>query len=418
MVKLLKPLLNHTLFEKYSGFVKTLLKDNKELQILFDFMSRLHEKYQRDIDISEYSLFVLFNCLEKDKETLSSLLDEMQSAEDASDIIEDLIEDAQNKQNAYQLALVALEASEGRKSFTDLLTLTKNFNVTESVSEGLEDMFVTSDLQELYEVGQHTAGLRWRTNALNRSLGSLRRGDFGFLFARPETGKTTLLASEGSYFAEQLNKEQKENPDSYVGPVLLFNNEEQGSKVQIKFYQAALGMTLTELFQDLNGNREAYLHIVGDKLKIFDSAAIHRKQVEQICKELKPRCIIFDQLDKIKGFSNDQRDDLKLGEIYIWARELAKEYCPVIGVSQADATGEGKRWLTMDNVAGAKTAKQAEADWILGVGRTHDTVDEFTRFFCLSKNKLIGDIDTDPTLRHGRMAVAIQPEIGRYRDLE
>jgi hypothetical protein len=418
MIRLLKPLLNHTLYEKYGGFVKPLLKENKELTILFELLSRLHEKYHRDIELTEYSLFVLFNCLEKDKETLSHLLNELQSVEDASDIIEDLIEDARNKQNAYQLALVALEASEGRKSFTDLLTLTKSFNVTESVSDAFSDRFVTDDLTALYTSGQQKPGLRWRTHALNRSLGSLRQGDFGFLFARPETGKTTLLASEGSFMAEQLHKEQMENHDYYVGPVVLFNNEEQGSKVQIKFYQAALGMTLTELFADLAGNRQAYLNIVGDKLKIYDSAAIHKRQVEQICEELKPRLIIFDQLDKIKGFSGDQRDDLRLGEIYIWARELAKSYCPVIGVSQSDATGEGKRWLTMDNVAGAKTAKQAEADWILGVGRTHDTVDEFTRFFCLSKNKLIGDLDTDPTLRHGKMAVAIQPELGRYRDIE
>lgn len=70
--------------------------------------------------------------------------------------------------------------------------------------------------------------------------------------------------------------------------------------------------------------------------------------------------------------------------------ELAKAYCPVIGVSQSDASGEGKKWLNMDNVANAKTAKQAEADWILGIGRTHDTVDEYTRYFCISKNKLLG----------------------------
>ena len=29
-------------------------------------------------------------------------------------------------------------------------------------------------------------------------------------------------------------------------------------------------------------------------------------------------------------------------------------YCPVIGVCQSDVSGEGKRWLTMDNVANAK----------------------------------------------------------------
>ena len=72
----------------------------------------------------------------------------------------------------------------------------------------------------------------------------------------------------------------------------------------------------------------------------------------------------------------------------------------------------------MENVANAKTSKQAEADWILGIGRTHDTALEYIRHFHLSKNKLAGDEDSDPSMRHGRMDVLIQPEIARYRDIE
>ena len=72
----------------------------------------------------------------------------------------------------------------------------------------------------------------------------------------------------------------------------------------------------------------------------------------------------------------------------------------------------------MENVANAKTEKQAMADWILGIGRTHDTALEYIRHLHLCKNKLAGDEDTDPLLRHGRMDVLIQPEIARYKDIE
>jgi hypothetical protein len=68
-------------------------------------------------------------------------------------------------------------------------------------------------------------------------------------------------------------------------------------------------------------------------------------------------------------------------------------------------------------VANAKTAKQAEADWILGIGKSHDVGWETIRFLHLSKNKLMGDKDTDPTMRHGKVEVVIKPEIGRYVDL-
>jgi hypothetical protein len=50
----------------------------------------------------------------------------------------------------------------------------------------------------------------------------------------------------------------------------------------------------------------------------------------------------------------------------------------------------------MNNVANAKTSKQAEADWILGIGAVHDQGWESVRFMNISKNKLFGDSDSDP----------------------
>jgi hypothetical protein len=70
----------------------------------------------------------------------------------------------------------------------------------------------------------------------------------------------------------------------------------------------------------------------------------------------------------------------------------------------------------MDNVAESKTSKQAEADWILGLGKTHELGMEFNRYLHLSKNKLSGDDDTDPSLRHGKLEVLIQPDVARYCD--
>lgn len=222
------------------------------------------------------------------------------------------------------------------------------------------------------------------------------------------TGKTTFLASEVSYMASQLKPGD--------GPILWFNNEEQGKKVKIRCFQAALGVTLPELMSNREGNQKKYLEVTNEgQIQILDNAEIHRNRVNQICATLRPSLIIFDQIDKVKGFAAD-REDLRLGAIYIWARELAKVYCPVIGVCQADGTAEGVKYLTMEHVANAKTSKQAEADFILGIGCVHDPVFEFVRYFNISKNKLQGDEDTNPKLRHGRFECLIRPEIGRYEE--
>ena len=404
-LQLIKALLSNTMFVKYGEHIKDIVKDNKEFTLLYNYLDNLHNKYNRDIKYEEFALYVLINCMEKDKETLSQLLGDIGSVNGDSGVFEDILQDVLRKQKAYELAIAALEVSEGRKDFDDLVVLSGSLAEDKSNSVSVESLFVTSDLQELYVDSVQKKGLRWRLNTLNQMMGSLRKGDFGFIFARPETGKTTFLASEITNFASQA-----------TGPIIWLNNEELGKKVQLRLYQAMLGKTLPELFSDINGNRQRYMELGGDKVRIFDSASIHRKQVEQLCRELEPSLVVFDQIDKIKGFTDD-REDLRLGSIYIWAREIAKQYCPVIGVSQADASGEGKKWLTMENVANAKTAKQAEADWILGIGKSHADSDEYTRYLHLSKNKLTGDEDTDPALRHGKQAVSINPSIARYEDL-
>jgi len=268
--------------------------------------------------------------------------------------------------------------------------------------------YVSDDIHEVLNETIHAPGLRWRLDSLNKSLGSLRKGNFGFVFARPETGKTTFLASEVTHMATQLG------PKS--GPILWINNEETGAAVMGRLYQAALGATVDRIAKHPESAQEKYRELTNGKLKLLDRAGIHRREIERIVEAENPSLILFDQIDKIKGFKAD-REDLALGAIYQWAREVAKEYCPVIGVCQADVSGENQRWLYMDNVAGAKTAKQAEADFILGIGKIHDPGFEEIRFINISKNKLPGDADSDRTNRHPQIQVEIKPQIARYIDL-
>jgi len=71
----------------------------------------------------------------------------------------------------------------------------------------------------------------------------------------------------------------------------------------------------------------------------------------------------------------------------------------------------------MGHVANAKTSIQAECDFILGMGMTHNPNEESIRFINISKNKLLGDPDSDGTMRHGRSEVLIQPHIMRMKDI-
>lgn len=307
--------------------------------------------------------------------------------------------------------MAAYEAKEGRVELEQVVALFDKFRETTEAPEPEEeeDVFVSEDLDTLLNSSLQKPGLRWRLKTLNEMLGSLRKGDFGFVFARPETGKTTFLASEVTYMCQQLKEED--------GPILWINNEEQSDKVMIRCLQAATGGSLVEIRSQRAKYSQLAKQITQGKLKIVKDISLNNKNaIENLCRRLKPSLIIVDQLDKVHGFNAD-REDLKLGAIYQWARELAKIYGPVIAVCQADGTGEGVKWLTMNNVANAKTSKQAEADWILGLGKVHDPGYDNIRYLHASKNKLLGDDDTIPDQRHGRRECLIRPEIARYEDI-
>jgi hypothetical protein len=219
------------------------------------------------------------------------------------------------------------------------------------------------------------------------------------------TGKTTFLASELSHMGQQTD-----------GDILWFCNEEQGNKVGIRTFQAALGLQLDILWSDMDRHQSLYNSKLQDRIKIFHTEdSSNANHIEQIIKEHNPALIVFDQLDKVKGFKAE-RKDLELAASYQWARELAKRYAPVIGVSQASGEAEGKLWLTMDMIDGSKTGKAAEADWIIGIGKDSDNTSR-SRYLSICKNKLIGDKDILPDLRHGSMQVLIRPEVARYEDL-
>jgi hypothetical protein len=319
--------------------------------------------------------------------------------------VTELLESFRKQRIAEEIAIKAVEASQGQCGYD---TLTPLFKELVGPSRPLEiDNFVTDDIAQILSEVVTKEGLRWRLKSLNQSLGSLRKGDFGFVFARPETGKTTFLASEVSHMAQA---------GTLPGPVLWLNNEEQGMKVKLRIAQAVLRKTIGQLLSDPQKAASDYIAKIGDRLKIYDSATISRSVVERMCDQLNPSLIVIDQIDKMVGFKED-RTDLEMGAIYQWARELAKQVAPVIGICQADGTAEGQSWLTMSNVANAKTAKQAEADFIIGIGKSNASGFEFHRYLNISKNKLLGDSDTDPAYRHAQITCLIRPEIAIYEDL-
>jgi len=302
-----------------------------------------------------------------------------------------------------KLAETAYEASEGKEEAVEAVRGLYEELDTEEVSE--EEEFYTTDIEAIVAQQALEPGLSWRMRSLRQSLGPIRQGNFGVVMARVETGKTAFVLSEGTHLMEQAD-----------GYTLYLSNEEAGDAVMWRMYQATLGATREQVLGNLSKAKEVFQKRVGHKLLFKDEARITAKWLEKACERYKPKLIIVDQIDKIQGFEND-REDLRLGAIYQFHREIAKEYAPVIGVTQASGDGANTKWLTMEHMSNSKTAKPAELDWLLGIGKLNDPGYENIRFMHVSKNKLPGGPESVPNMRHGKFETILHPDIVRYKDI-
>lgn len=389
------------------------IKNNyPQLAQLYRILPRFHETFpEQELTVEAFQAYFFTQFPDADKGLYLELFKTLSELTLDDGVAIGIANSINRRKTALKLSEMAYKYGTGIADKDKLDEALSNFDKEHSsVVEEQQEEFVTSDLEALLNSTFLEPGLRFRLNCLNKSLGSLRKGDFGFIFARPETGKTTFLASEIGAMLIQLRDQKK------TQPILWLNNEEQGRKVYLRIYQAYFGVELDKLIANWKAYHTKFNEEVGHLFLLKDEAQLTKLNVERLVAKVNPSLIVFDQIDKVTGFQAD-RDDLLLGSIYQWARELAKTYCPVIGVCQADGTGDGVRWLTMHHVANAKTAKQAEADWILGIGASYEEGADKIRYLNISKNKLTGDKDTKDTLRHGKFEVLIKPTVARYEDI-
>jgi len=407
---LCKLLLNREAYNKYFAAVDIpdLRENHREVWYLYQCLQDLHQSFpdHEQFNLDELQTYFWAKYPDASKDIYSGLFDQLGRTQIDEAVGQQILATIARRKALISLSETAYKASQGLATVEEVHSLLDSVEKAPVVAVE-EDTFLTTNIENLVAETVAKPGIRWRLDCLNKSLGSIRPGDFGFVFARPETGKTTFIADTVANALAQVS-----------GPVLWFNNEEQDSKVMLRVVQSYFGIKLDALMANVVRFNKLFNEQVGGRFRLVNSSRtdINKSNVERIIEAVRPSLIIYDQIDKIKGFKAD-RDDLLLGAIYQWARELAKQYAPTIAVCQADGTGEGQKWLTMANVANAKTSKQAEADFIIGIGKTHDQDAEYIRYINISKNKLMGDKDSEPALRHGRFEVLIQPEIARYKDV-
>jgi replicative DNA helicase len=414
-IALLQVLADKDAYVRFKPFIKdyTLSKEGKQVYAALEIYHKT--KAVAKVDWTEFeSWFYIYRSGSITKENIEaykkffSQLRTYKSAETEKDVVSFYVKQAYAHQIGERTIAILRE---GKGEIDDISDLVDKYDKEVGRAIALDDLFVDDDGSSVLDRALKP-GLNWRLPELNRSCGPLRGGDFVLVSAYVGVGKTTFTADQATYMAGQLPAGKK---------LVWVNNEERSDAVALRLRQAAIGKTLEAINKDRATAEAEYLTAMGGPARIHvlknDSEVCNVSQLDALFSQVKPGLIVFDVLDKVEGLrEKDEKEDRRLGRIYKWARRLAHEYdCPVIAVTQTNATGNDTRYVGMDQLRGSRVDKPAEADLIITIGKNKEvTADPNTRYIHIPKNKLTGGPMFEEKHRLGNWEVKINGPISRY----
>lgn len=406
----LKFLFIHENHQVYAGYIKTQALA-KETATLIHCLDDYYATHPGDIDISEFGLwFFQYKHPDCSPTQLS--------------IYKQLLERANSEQPALpQEVLESLYIAACEDRIADIINTDHDVFRIRDLLDELEKQLqiadsphhVVNDITRLVNSQDRSAGLRWRLNCLNKAFGPIIKGDFIIAAAYVNTGKTGFAISEAVHMAQQLKE----------GRVLWFNNEEYDDRVLRKLWSCTLKAPWSRVASSPEKAEAAYLRKMNndlERIKLFDVRGLTMSKLKHICSREDAKLIIVDQIDKVSGGGNkDGPDYLRLKGLYGMMRDIANHKCPVIAISQTDASVRWKnvetqemnyqKYIDMSQLDGSKVGKQGEADGIITIGMENGVNN--IRYLHAAKNKLDGE---DPSYRDFKQPVKFNGELCLYED--
>ena len=398
-------------YERYLNFVDTSLLPT-ELQLIIKNYGLFYKEFKKDIVLKDFIGWFFHRACPHLKENqlsvYNTIFNSVENADDA--IVEDVITHFKELDTATKLRNI-LDTKFDRGSID---TLFKEHDDKIKSLRCLEG-WIPNDLDSIAESTSRKGGLHFRLDCLSKSLNALIKGDFGIVAGYVDTGKSTLCVSEAAYMAQQVTD----------GCVLWLNNEEYNTRVLKRIWQAVLRAPWSKIIEDKDRATQLYLQKMHDdieRIKFIDIRGKTIPEIKDLFKASNPKLAIVDQIDKIQTHTKKhwgEHDRLK--SLYGDMRSLASEYCPIIAVSQADASSRYldkktqevvyQRYLDQSQLDGSKIGKPGEADFIITVGRDLDYPN--SRYIHTPKNKMDG---IDENCRHIKAEVVFNGECSLYEN--
>lgn len=376
--------------DKYGGIVYS-IKTEPEIYKILLAISKYYEEYPNHVYLSVDEIETYFYSeypSQQSNRLYTDLFGRLRSLEVSDSLASDIVIQYLEKDSATECmkALVPILSGDSKNGILQLPEIIARFKEKALIVDEEKSPFIEDNLESLLDLLDKRGGLKWGLTHLNDQIGPLPSCTLGHIFARVESGKTTLVASQVQSFVGQLNPDQR---------IVWICNEEHGRFVKLRCYQSILNLTSPEIVEYIRSGRrdeleEKYLKNGGDKLKIHYDPNISMEGIRAILEKTPPRVVIVDIADHV-GFrgGDDLNGPAKLGELYRRFRSFAGHFqCDIITVGQASAECDGKKVIHIDNMHNSRTDKPGALDYAIGMGKTYDPNDAELRWLTIGKNKI------------------------------
>ncbi len=380
-------------------------------QIIKD-MREYYSKYSKDAvewgEFSQWFLLVQHPMYKDETVELYQMVFTAMDSHEPTALEDDIIRSLYEQATAEEIAVISGKIAEGndRHGLEEVKQLLDSWVESQIEEEDDEDNW---ELQDLMQATYSDGGYNWRMRELNDHCGPLRDSNLVLFGARPGIGKTCLMMSEVSHMAGQIADDRC---------VLAIHNEEGPAKeLRLRWLQSTIGWTPVEIDANMQGAMEEYVRCLGtkDRIIVRHMPGASVQELEALLVKHNPAIIVVDQLRLCAGFGKNNTEVERLKDLYRWARIQASAYGPFLTVHQAGDAAEGRLYPSGNMLEGCRTEIQGALDLQIMIGSDDDST---RRGMNIVKNKLVGTLDSDPSIREGNFEVRINPTISRYEGVQ
>jgi hypothetical protein len=373
---------------QHHGYTKVVGNMEREIQLLFNLVNSYYKDYELD-SIKLDELLQYYDQKYPKAKARDMHLDMIHAAyamDVQPDLVKTSIDQMIEKHTATEMINKLIPTMEGEQ-YGVVESLRGDLDVYMDLLHNPPDSLVVPvpcnlSIAELVQSEIMDTGIPWHLDPLTHLISGVRRKTLGLIYAYVDSGKTSFALAAASAFLKGLVS--TDSRIAYAG------NEESARRVRLRFIQALLNKTRTEIKDNEEECTELANGLGLEQIDIFDEI-VSGTQIEYILREYQPMILFVDQAPNVDIETKRKSDGVEyLNKLFQWYRRLANKYdCAIIGVAQGVGDAENTKWLKLSDIYGSRIAIQGALDYGIGIGRiVDDPTQENMRYLHVPKNKL------------------------------